>query len=71
MPDYLTGPEATQRYCPMLMAGFSSLSLCRASECMAWRTLNQTHANNEPPPVPRGYCGLAGNPHPAYIMEKR
>lgn len=35
---------------------------CIADQCAMWREIIQLHACDQPPPAPRGYCGLAGRP---------
>lgn len=35
---------------------------CIADQCAMWRDVIQLHACDQPPPAPRGYCGLAGRP---------
>jgi len=68
----VTVKDAAQKLCP------NKIGTCRASECMAWRWVEdticemlaekvqdmlRTPAENVRPHMRRGYCGLAGRPH--------
>lgn len=55
----LTEAEAKKKWC--LLPGNEGVH-CVASECMAWRWLNQADPHEPNRKLGGGYCGLAGRP---------
>lgn len=67
----VTSDQAKELLCPLAIANYPTILqgsfnpdifTCTGCGCMAWRFSAGDFVENTFPPIPLGYCGLAGKP---------